>query len=73
VTRRRVTRRREGPPPRHGAANVASHARRAEALRLGCEDKLRVVPAEAPKAAPSATRSRHEMTSVTTMASLATG
>jgi hypothetical protein len=32
-----------------------------------------VVPAEAPKAAPSATRSRHGMTAVTTVASLATG
>jgi hypothetical protein len=63
-----VTRR--GSPPRHRAANVA---RRAEAPRPGCEDKLRVVPAEAPKAAPSATRSRHEMTAVTTVASLATG
>jgi hypothetical protein len=66
-----VTRR--GTPPRHGAANVASHARHGEAPRPGREDKLRVVPAEAPKAAASATRSWHEMTAFTTMASLATG
>jgi hypothetical protein len=61
------------PPTRHGATSAASRARRAEAPRLGREDKLRVVPEEAPKAAPSATRSRHEMTAVTTVASLATG
>jgi hypothetical protein len=67
-----VTRRR-GSPPRHGVANVASRARRAKAPRLGREDKLRVVPAEAPKAASAATRSRHEMTVVTIVASLATG
>jgi hypothetical protein len=67
-----VTRRREGPP-RHGAANAASRARRAEAPRSRREDKLRVVPAEVPKAAPSATRSRHEMTTVTIVPSLATG
>jgi hypothetical protein len=66
-----VTRRRESP--RHGAANAASRARRAEAPRPEREDKLRVVPAEAPKATPSATRSRHEKTVVTTVASLATG
>jgi hypothetical protein len=63
----------KGGPPRHGAANAASHARRAEAPRPGLEDKLRVVPTEAPKVAPSTTRSRHEMTAVTTVASLATG
>jgi hypothetical protein len=68
-----VTRRRESPPPQHGAANAASRAGRTEAPMPGHEDKLRVVPAEAPKAAPSATRSRHEMTTVTTVASLATG
>jgi hypothetical protein len=55
------------------AANTASHARRAEAPRPRREDKLRVVPAEAPKAMPSATRSRHETTGVITVASLATG
>jgi hypothetical protein len=59
--------------PRHRAANAATRARRAEAPRPRREDKLRVVPAEAPKATPSATRSRHEMTVVTTVASLATG
>jgi hypothetical protein len=36
------------------------------------EDKLSVVPAEAPKTLSSATTSRHEMTTVTTVASLAT-
>jgi hypothetical protein len=65
--------RRGSPPPRHGAANAASRAKCAEAPRPGREDKLRVVPAEAPKAVPSATRSQHEMTAVTTVASLATG
>jgi hypothetical protein len=39
------------------AANAASRARRAEAPRPGREDMLKVVPAEAPKAVPSATRS----------------
>jgi hypothetical protein len=61
---------RRGSPPRHGAANEAS---RAEAPRPGREDKQRVVPAEAPKATPLTTRSRHEMTAITTVASLATG
>jgi hypothetical protein len=68
-----VTIRRGSPPPRHRATNAASRARRAEAPRPGREDKLRMVPAEAPKAAPSTTRSRHEMTLVTTVASLANG
>jgi hypothetical protein len=67
-----VTRRR-GSPPRHVAANAASRARRVEAPRPGREDMLKVVPAEAPKAPPSATRSQHETTTVTTVASLATG
>jgi hypothetical protein len=49
------------------------HGKAREAPRLGHEDMLRVVPAEAPKVAPSATRSRHETTVVTTVASLATG
>jgi hypothetical protein len=44
-----------------------------KAPRTGREDMLRVVPAEAPKAASSATRSRHETTAVTTVVSLATG
>jgi hypothetical protein len=65
-----VTRRRESPPPQHGAANAAS---RVEAPRPGREDKLRVVPAKASKASSAATRSRHEMTAVTIVASLATG
>jgi hypothetical protein len=43
-----------------------------EAPRSRREDMLRVVPVEVPKAAPSATRSRHETTVVTTVASLAT-
>jgi hypothetical protein len=68
----RVTRRR-GSPPRHEAANTASRARRVEAPRPGREDMLRVVPVEVSKAAPSATRSRHETTTVTTATSLATG
>jgi hypothetical protein len=63
----------KGGPPRHEAANAASRARRVEAPRPGCEDMLRVVPVEVSKAAPSATRSRHETTTVTTAASLATG
>jgi hypothetical protein len=54
-------------------ANAASRARRAEVPKLGREDKLRVVPAEARKAAASATRSRHEMMAVTIVACLATG
>jgi hypothetical protein len=67
-----VTRRR-GSPPRHGATNAASRARRAEAPKPGRGDKLRVVPAETPKAAASATRSQHKMMAVTTVASLAIG
>ncbi len=65
--------RRRGSPPRHEAANAASRARRVEAPRPGREDMLRVVHVEVPKAAPSATRSRHETTAATTAASLATG
>jgi hypothetical protein len=61
--------RRGSPPSRHVAADGA---RRVEAPRPGCEDMLRVVPVEAPKATPSATRSRHKMKVVTTVASLAT-
>src|SRR5688572_26247929 len=68
----RVTRRR-GSPPRHEAANAASRARRVEAPRPGREDMLRVVHVEVPKAALSATRSRHETTAATTAASLAIG
>jgi hypothetical protein len=64
---------RRGSPPRHEAANAASHARRVEAPRPGREDMLRVVPVEVPKVALSTTRSRHKTTAVTTAASLATG
>jgi hypothetical protein len=64
-----VTKRR-GSPPRHDAAKAASRARRMEAPRPGHEDMLRVVPVEVPKAAPSATRSRHKTTAVTTAASI---
>jgi hypothetical protein len=67
----RVTRRRGSP--RHEAANAVGRAKRVEAPRLGRGDLLRVVPVEVPKAALSATRSRHETTAVTTAASLATG
>jgi hypothetical protein len=66
-----VTRKR-GSPPRHEDANAASLARHVEVPRPGHEDMLRVVPVEVPKVAPLATRSRHETTTVTTMASLAT-
>jgi hypothetical protein len=42
----RVTRR---SPPRHGAANAANHARRAETPRPRREDKLRVAPRRRPR------------------------
>jgi hypothetical protein len=41
--------------------------------QAGCDDVPRVAPAEAPPAAPSATRSRHETTPATTVTSLAIG
>jgi hypothetical protein len=63
----------KGSPPRHEATNVASRARHVEAPRPGREDMLRVVLVEVSKAAPLATRNRHEMTTVTTVASLAIG
>jgi hypothetical protein len=66
-----VTGERGSPLPRRAAASAASHARRAEAPRLGHEGVLRVALAEAPKAAPPATRSWHETTPATTMASFA--
>jgi hypothetical protein len=50
---------------------MVSHARHVEALRAGREDMSRVALAEAPSAPPPTTRSRHEMTHATTMASLA--
>jgi hypothetical protein len=64
--------RRTGSPPRHEAANAASLARHVEVPRPEHEDMLRVVPVEVPKAVSSATRSRHETMTVTTVASLAT-
>jgi hypothetical protein len=52
---------------------MANRARYAEAPRPGREDVPRVAPTEAPPVAPSASRSRHETTSDTTVASLAIG
>jgi hypothetical protein len=69
----RVTGRRGSPLPRWATASAASRARHAEALRPGREDVPRVAPVEVPPAAPLATRSRHETTSATTMASLTIG
>jgi hypothetical protein len=60
-----VTGRRGSPLPRWAAASAVSHARRV--------DVPRVAPAEAPPAALPATRSRHETTPATTVASLAIG
>jgi hypothetical protein len=65
-------RRRGSPLPRRATTSAASHARRAEEPRLEREDMSRVAPAEAPPAAATI-RSRHEMTQVTTVASLAIG
>jgi hypothetical protein len=59
--------------PSMGAASAASGTRRMEAPMLGHEDVPRVAPAEAATAAPPATRSRHETTPGTTVASLAIG
>jgi hypothetical protein len=64
-----VTGRSGSPLPRWAAASAASRARRAEAPGPGREDVPRVVPAEA----PPATKSRHETTPATTVASLAIG
>jgi hypothetical protein len=69
----RVTGRRESPLPRRVAASAASRARSMEAPRSGREDVSRVAPAAAPPVAPPATRSRHETTPATTVASLAIG
>jgi hypothetical protein len=67
----RVTGRRGRPLPRRAAASGTSHA---EVPKQGRKDVPRVAPAEAPPpAAPPATRSRHEMTPATTVASLAIG
>jgi hypothetical protein len=69
----RMTGRRGSPLPRQAAASMASHARHMEAPSLGCEDVLRVASVEASMAVPPATRSRHETTPATTVASLAIG
>jgi hypothetical protein len=68
-----VTGRRGSSLPQRAAATAASRARRAEAPRPGHEGVPRVAPTEVPTAAPLATRSRHETTSATTVASLAIG
>jgi hypothetical protein len=67
----RVTGRRGSPLPRRAAVSATSHVRHVEAPRPGREDVPRVAPAEAPSAAPPATRSRHETTPATTVTSLA--
>jgi hypothetical protein len=69
----RVTGRRGSPLPRRAAASMASGTSRAKAPKLGHKDVLRVALADAPPAAPSATKSRHETTPATTVASLAIG
>jgi hypothetical protein len=66
----RVTERRGSPLPRRAATSGTS---RAEAPKPGRKDVPRVAPAEAQPAAPPATRSRHETTPATTVASLAIG
>jgi hypothetical protein len=58
-----------GPLPRRAATSAASGTRCAEAPNPGREDMPRVAPVEA----PPATRSRHETTLLTTVASLAIG
>jgi hypothetical protein len=68
-----MTEKRGSPLPRRAAASATSRARRTEAPRPEREDVPRVAPAEAPTAPPLATRSWHETTPVTTMASLAIG
>jgi hypothetical protein len=68
-----VTKRRGSPLPRWAIASAASQARRVEAPRPGHEDVPRVAPAKGPTAVSLATRSRHEMMSATTVASLAIG
>jgi hypothetical protein len=69
----KVTERRGSPLPRWAAASAASGTSRAEAPKPGRKDVPRVAPTEAPPAAPPATRSRHETTPATTVASLAIG
>jgi hypothetical protein len=65
----RVTGRRGGPLPRRAVASAASGISRAEAPKPKREDVLRVAPTEA----PPATRSRHETTSATVVASMTIG
>jgi hypothetical protein len=69
----RVTRRRGSSLPRWAAASMASRTGCVEAPRPGREDVPRVAPVEVPMEVALATRSRHETTSVTTVASLAIG
>jgi hypothetical protein len=59
--------------PRQAAASVASVASRAKMPRQGREDVPRVMTVEAHRAAPLASKSRHEMTLATTAASLVIG
>jgi hypothetical protein len=65
----RVTGRRGSPLPRRAAASAASGTSHAEAPKPRREDMPRVAPTEA----PPTTRSWHETTPATTMASLAIG
>jgi hypothetical protein len=67
----RVMGRRGSPLPRRATASVASGTSRAAEPKPGHKNVPRVAPAEAPSAVPPATRSRHETTSATTVASLA--
>jgi hypothetical protein len=69
----RVTGRRGSPLPQRAAARAASGTRRVKAPKPGREDVPRVAPVEAPPTMPPATRSQHETTPTTTMASLAIG
>jgi hypothetical protein len=66
----RVTGRSGSPLPQRAAVSVASHAK---VPRPGREDVPRVAPVEAPTAVPLTTRSQHQTTHVTTVASLAIG
>jgi hypothetical protein len=65
----RVMGRRGSPLPRRAAASATSGTRHVEAPKPERED----VPRVAPLAVPPATRSRHETTPATTVASLAIG
>jgi hypothetical protein len=69
----KVTGRRGSPLPQWAAVRVASRARHVETPRPGREDVPRVVPAEAPTTVPSVTKSQHETTPATNVASLTTG